>query len=180
MPTFSAKVYHDGPDKLVVGSGGTLELQSGAAVTRSTRKLCNAGMRAGAGAGFTNAGNTCAALCPASQTAATLIIPVSAGLKVGDIITGFTLVGQIESAGGTVTVDADLRKLTNAAADPVDASVGAITQVSVTSDTAMAAAKSALAEVVAADEQFYILVTVTTAGSTDVQILGAVVDVTEA
>lgn len=179
MAQSAAKVWKPDADTLQVDSGGVINMAAGSSLSRAIRKLCNAGMRAGAGAGFTTAGNTGAALCPQSQSASTLVIPVS-GLKVGDTITGFTLVGQIESAGGTVTVDADLRKLTAAAADPVDASVGAITQVSATADAIIAAAKSALSEVVAADEQFYILVTVTTAASTDVQILGAVVDVTEA
>lgn len=173
---WSTKVHKDGPDKLVVESGGTIEVKADGKITRAVRMLANAGMRAGSGAGFTVAGNTGAALLPASQTAATLVIPIS-GLNVDDIITGFTLVGQIESAGNTVTVDANLRKITAAAADPIDASVGAITQVSVTADTKMEAAKSGLSETVAADTQYYILVTSTTLGSTDLQVLGAVIDV---
>lgn len=115
---------------------------------------------------------------PASQTGSTLVIPIN-GLKVGDTITAFKVEAQIESAGGAVTLDADLRKLTNAAGDPVDASVGAITQVSVTADTKVETAKSALAEVVAADERFYVLVTATTAASTDIRLLGITVTVTE-
>lgn len=119
--------------------------------------------------------------CPASQTGSTLVVPV-VGLKVGWTITGFHLVGQIESAGGTVTVDADLRKHTAAAADVVDASVGAITQLSVTADTIMSASntrKASLTEVVGADETFYVLITATTAGSTDIALQGVAVEVTE-
>lgn len=119
------------------------------------------------------------ATLPASQTGSKLIIPIR-GLKVGWTVTGFKIVLQIESAGGTVTVDADLRKLTNAAGDPTDASVGAIVQVSVTADTAVAATKTALAEVIAADEWLYIELTATTGGSTDIRYLGATVTVTEA
>lgn len=136
--------------------------------------------KAGATAGWTvNAGdNLCEATLAASQTGSTLIIPV-APLKRGWTITGFGLELQIESAGNTVTVDADLRKQTNVAADPTDASVGTITQVSVTADTKSEPTKTGLSEVVAADEYFYIKVTATTAGSTDIRLLGANITVTE-
>lgn len=119
------------------------------------------------------------ATLPQSQTGSKLIIPVR-GLKVGWTVTAFTVYAQIESAGGAVTVDADLRKLTNAAGDPVDASVGAITQVAVTADTAVAAAKAGLTEVIAADEWLYIELTATTAASTDIRFLGATVTLSEA
>jgi hypothetical protein len=122
--------------------------------------------------GFTNSG---VVGLPASQSASTWVIPVQ-GLRVGDNIVSFTVRAQIESAGGAVTLDADLRKLTIAAADITDASIGAITQVAVSADTAVSSSKTlATAEVVAADEQYYILVTGTTAGSTDIQLLGATV-----
>lgn len=111
------------------------------------------------------------ATCPASQTASTLVVPVS-GLLVGDKITAFSVVGQIESAGNTVTLDADLRKHTAAAADPSDASVGSITQISVTADTAVATSKTGLSETVAADETFYVLLTATTGASTDIALMG--------
>lgn len=121
--------------------------------------------------------------CPASQSASTLVIPI-VGLKVGWTITSFHLVGQIESAGGAVTLDADMRKHTAAAADVADASIGAITQVSVTADTALSSANSsktlATPEVVGADESFYVLLTATTAGSTDIALQGIAVTVTEA
>lgn len=138
-------------------------------------------MKVGATAGWVVAGatNLGEATLPASQTASTLVKAVE-GLKVGWTITSFKVIAQIESAGGAVTLDADLRKLTNAAGDPTDASVGAITQVSVTADTAVAAEKTGLAEVVAANEKFYILVTATTAASTDIRLLGFTITATEA
>lgn len=140
--------------------------------------------KAGATAGFVVAAGADTALvtCPASQTGSTLIVPVPA-LKVGSTITGFHLVGQIESAGGAVTVDAALRKHTAAAADVADASVGAITQVAVTADTILSATnsrKASLAEVVAADETFYVLITATTAASTDIALQGVAVEFDEA
>lgn len=125
------------------------------------------------------ASNLYEATLPQSQTGSTLVVPVR-GLKVGSTITAFKVALQIESAGNTVTVDADLRKLTNAAGDPVDASVGTIVQVSVTADTAVAAAKTGLSDVIGADEWFYILITATTGATTDIRYLGCTVTVTEA
>lgn len=118
------------------------------------------------------------ATCPASQTNSTLVMPIS-GLKVGDKITAFSVVGQIESAGGTVTLDADLRKMTAAAADVADASVGTITQISVTADAIISASKTGLTEVVAADETFYVLLTATTAASTDIALQGVTITISE-
>lgn len=135
--------------------------------------------RAGAAAGFVNTGtNLNEATVAASQTAGTFTIPIS-GLSLGDTIVSYKVIAQIESAGGAVTLDADLRKLTNAAGDPVDASIGAITQVAVTADTAVAASKTlATAEVIASGESPYLLLTATTAGSTDIRLLGIEVTVT--
>lgn len=134
--------------------------------------------RVGATAGWvvtgTNNGRT---TLPASQTGSTLVIPISA--KVGTTITAFSLIGQVESAGGSVTIDADLRKVTAAAADVTDVSIGAITQLAVTADTALSASNTnktlAVAETVAAGETFYILVTATTAAATDIDLQGALV-----
>lgn len=127
------------------------------------------------------ASNIDLATLPASQSASKYVIPVT-GLKVGDIITGFSLAGQIESAGGAVTLDAELRKQTAAAADVTDASVGSMTQIAVTADTAITdtnSAKTGLSETVGESESFYILLTGTTAGSTDIGIQSAKITVTE-
>lgn len=133
----------------------------------------------GATSGFVVAAtdNISLATCPASKTASTLVIPVQ-GLRVGEYITGFELVGQIESAGNTVTVDAALRKLTSAASDVVDALVGSITQLSVVAETVMGpanAAKTGLSQLVGENESYYILVTVTTGASCDLGIQSVVV-----
>ncbi len=119
------------------------------------------------------------ATCPASQTGSTLVVPI-AGLKVGDTITGFGVIGQIESAGGAVTLDAELRKLTSAAADLTDASVGSITQVSVIADSIVSSTKASLSDTVGDDETFYILITATTAAATDIDLQGVSITVTEA
>lgn len=135
--------------------------------------------RAGTTAGWTNTGTDInEALLPAESTASTFTIPLT-GLQVGDTVTAFKVIGQIESAGGAATLDADLRKLTNAAGDPTDASIGTITQVAVTADTAVASEKTlAAAEVLASGESLYLLVTGTTAASTDARLLGVELTVT--
>lgn len=138
--------------------------------------------KAGATAGWAtpsaHSGLTNAAVAglPAAQTASTLVVPLH-GLVDGDTIVSYTVRAQIESAGGIATLDCSLRKLTIAAADITDASLGAITQVSATSDTAVSSSKTLdTAEVVSATEQFYFLVTGTTAASTDIQLIGFTVN----
>lgn len=126
----------------------------------------------GATGTWTTANDFGNARCAASQTAATFTIPIT-GLALGDVISAFKVIAQIESAGGAVTLDASLRRLTNAAGDPTDASLGAITQVAVTADTAVSSSKTLdTAETVATGEMLYLLVTATTAASTDIQLLG--------
>ncbi len=150
-------------------------------VHEARQRLINTGAKIGLTAGWaiqTNDNLGLIATCPASRTAATLVIPVPA-LKVGNKITAFSVVGQIESGGNTVTLDADLRKMTAAAADVTDASVGTITQISVTADAIISSSKTGLTEVVAADETFYVLLTATTDVLTDIALQGITVTVSE-
>lgn len=143
------------------------------------------GAKVGTTAGWVvNAGNnTSLATLPASQTSSTLVIPIAYPLKVGTTIKGFSLIGQVESAGGAVAITAELRKHTAAAADVADATVGSLsTNVSVTADAALSAtnaSRGGLSEVVAANETFYLLVTGTTAASTDVALQGITLTIIE-
>lgn len=115
----------------------------------------------------------------ASQSAGTLVIPLN-NLHIGDTITGFRIVAQVESAGNTVTIDAVLRAVTNVAAEPTDAAIGTgMTQVSVTADTAVSQAKTGLTEVVTSGKTYYLLVTATTAASTDIILQACEVTVTQ-
>lgn len=105
-----------------------------------------------------------------SATADTLVIPIS-GLLEGDVISAFTVRGQLESGGNTATVDADLRKLTPAAGGTADASIGAITQISKTADYEIDDSKTlAASETIASGETLYLLVTATTAAATDIEL----------
>lgn len=120
---------------------------------------------------------------PNSKTACTLIIPLP-GLNVGDTIVSFFLNGRIESAGSTVTVDAELFKHTAGAGAIADASLGAITQVSETGDFLLSAASAgkilAAPEGMGDAETFYVVVTVTTGADGEVELISAGINLTQA
>jgi hypothetical protein len=165
---------------------GVTSTVTGSVIRASQKRIYNGLSKVGGTAGWTVGGGAVntglLATMAAGQTGGKLVVPIT-GLKVGDTITSFHLIGQVESAGNNVTIDADLRKHTAAAADVADASVGAITQLVVAVDTILSATntnKASLTEVVAADETFYVLLTATTTASTDIALQGIAVTVTEA
>lgn len=133
--------------------------------------------KVGATAGFVTTNNTGMATLPQSQTASTWTIPLN--FKQGDIINSYLVSGQIDSAGNTVTVDADLRVLTAATAGSTDASIGAITQISKTADYKIADSKTGLTHTVISGNQYYMLVTATTGATCDIELLTVEVSVTE-
>ncbi len=170
----------DGP----IDANSTLNVQGAttlqAALIRTSQEYSfGPGALVGASAGWlTSETNVLQYRLPASEsTTATLVIPVS-GLHVGDTITGWKFVGQAESAGNTCEIEADLRKITTVAAGNSDASVGAIAGLKLTADTAIASEVTDLSEVVAANESFYVLVSATTAASTDFDIQGGTITMT--
>ena len=115
-----------------------------------------------------------------SQTAGTLICWLN-GLKVGDTITGFKVVASVNSAGGTVTIDADLRSNTVAAgAAATDASIATMTQVSVTAATAVQQEKTGLSTVIVSGVQYYLKITATTGASCTIELNTVEVTVTTA
>lgn len=115
-----------------------------------------------------------------NQSAKTCVFSIP-GLNVGDKLIGFRIVGALGAAADNTTlVDADLRKITKGAGAVTDASVGAISQTSVVTDTALDAAKTFTSpEEVATDYQYYVLVTGTTHDNDacDIFICGIEVDV---
>jgi hypothetical protein len=142
----------------------------------------NAKVGATAGWVITAGTNKLHATLPASQTGSTLVIPIS-GLNVGDTISAWALCGQVESAGGTVSMTADLRKQLNAAADNTDSSVSSDTSGNLVADTILSAANvgaTGLTEVVTVDAAYYLLVTATTAASTDIDLTHVTLTVTRA
>ena len=165
--------------------GGAVTFSS--TVTRAGRKVSipvcgNAKVGATAGWVITAGTDKYSATLPASQTSSTLVIPIT-GIHVGDTVTAVDVVGQVESAGNTVTMTMDVRKLTAAAADLTDASLATDNLgAGVTADTILSSANlgvTGLTEVLAADESLYVLITATTAASTDIDLMSIVVTYTE-
>jgi len=178
----SAPIYVDSDDnelKIIPAGSGTTEQTVYRTGQSSTLQLAGRTKVGGTSGWVVDAATNLPYLgtLAASQTGSTLVQRID-GLKVGDTITAFRVVAQIESAGGTVTLDADLRAVTNVAAEPTDASIGAITQVSVTADTAVSQQKTGLSEVVTSGKSYYILFTATTAGSTDIILQASEITVT--
>ncbi len=166
------------------GTTTTVDFVQTGATTRASQSYTYALAKAGAAAGWTvNAGaNLWTTTMAQSQTSGTLVIPIT-GLHVGDIITNAHLVGQVESGGNNVVIELELRKITAAASAVTDAIVGSRkTVATLTADTILSAANTAIgtqAETVGADETFYILVYATTAATTDIDLMGTTVIVTQ-
>jgi hypothetical protein len=132
---------------------------------RKTQTLfCNSG-RASTASGYAAANDGTFTLAH-NISAAKLVIPIH-GLKAGDQITGFTVRAALGATTGLATVlDADLRKVTpKSDGTSTDASVGAVTQVSVTANELSSPSKTVTAETVATTYQYYVLVTGTTANN---------------
>lgn len=127
--------------------------------------------------------NTCMVTCPAGQTGAKLIVPLLQIRPEKSFVVSFNLLGQIESAGNAVTLNANLRKMTSAAADVVDASIDSIDQISVTADTELNVSTSS--KLLASPTQvtfydiFYLVITATTAAATDIALTAVQVQVNE-
>lgn len=158
----------------------TVTTEVGGAATFSTTghhdslvMLYNTGHQGATGT-WTQALDDGSLICDQNQTAATLIIPLT-GLKVGDEITGFRLVGAVGAkAAGTTTVDAVLKKVTKGAGSvtatngPGSGSVCSITQVSKVADYSMDELCTLGSTVtVATDYQYFIKVTATTADNAE-------------
>jgi hypothetical protein len=152
-------------------------------VSTGRRYLVDHRPKVGTTAGWVvNAANNlglCATLA-ASQTNSTLVVPLN-NLEIGTRITGFYPVGQVESGGNTASITVNLRRLTAAAADVVDASVATSGSVSFTADSVLgrigASAVDSLDEVVVDGSSYYFLVTGTTGVATDIALQGIVVQV---
>lgn len=131
----------------------------------------NSGERVGATAGWVNTGvdTGMMATLPASQSGSTLIVPIT-GLPIGAIITAFSVRGQIASSGATVTLDADMRKITAVASGHTDSSIGAITQVSVATNTLVASSKTVTSSTVSNTQSYVVKITGTTDTSTDIEL----------
>lgn len=125
------------------------------------------------GGGAVNTGFV--ATLPASQTGSTLVVPIT-GLEAGDVITGFFMVGGIESAGNTTTLQITLYRHASAAGAPTNTSIASLSaQVSVTANTELTAAtagRSGLGVTVAKTHSYYFLLQGTTGASCAISLMG--------
>lgn len=148
-------------------------------------KRLNTWMRVGATAGWvlTAIDNSKATLA-ASQTSSTLVIPIT-GLKVGDIITGYGLLGMINTnnTGNSVTINTALHSIQAISGSSTDTAISNATTSQVGNANfvfnSTSGNMSGLSVTVAVDTTYYILVTGTTAAATTAAIHGALVTVTE-
>lgn len=166
---FDAAVDMSGAGTVTLGTAG---------LVRTSRKLIipvGGNAQVGATGGWVITGtNEYSARLPQSQTNSTLVIPIL-GLEIGDTLTGVSVIGQVESAGNNVTMTLSVRKLTAAAADLTDAEIGTDTSGTLTADTLLddttgVLKVTGLTEVLAELESLYVLITATTAASTDIAI----------
>lgn len=162
--------------------GGTVNITG--SINRVGRKIVvpvggNAKIGATAGWSITGADTYTAAL-PQSQTSSTLLIPVN-GLEVGDTITDVAVHGKVTSAGNNVTLISSVRKLTATSGAITDVELGTDNIGTVTADALIGASNlkvTGLTEVMAGGESIYVLLTGTTAASTDIDISSLTVTVT--
>ncbi len=100
---------------------------------------------------------------PTNSSAKVAYVPI-AGLKVGDIVTAYTVHAGIGAKTGSATVfDCSLYSNVAKAGGVTDTDIGAITQVSKDADTLVASSKTlATASAVVANMQYYAKVTGTT------------------
>lgn len=125
------------------------------------------------------------ATLPQSQTGSTLVVPL-VGLNVGDRIDGYHLNGQIDSGGNAASLTCTLyESLPVAAGSTHSAKSGTtMTTLSVTADTAVTRTntRKVFADdkrvVVSSGAAYFLVISGTTAGTTDVEFLSAVLYVT--
>ena len=139
--------------------------------------------KVGATAGWTvrAAADTWMSTMAQNGTGSTLVLPLP-GLQVGDLIVGYHLLGQIDSAGNTVTLDVDLREFVPAVGASAAAALSGtgMTQVSVSADTKLDInnTQKKLTDAnrvrIREDRSLFALITGTTGATTDVELLGLV------
>ena len=150
--------------------------------TKLLNKIFNVAMKVGATAGWvasTTGVDSNKATMAASQTAGTLVIPLS-GLLPGDVLSSFHLYGGGIFTGTASTLDASLHSCIVSAAGTtvVDTNLQSMTQfVSATANVIFGMANTytelASEHVVVEGETFYLLLTGTTAAGDSMVILGA-------
>ena len=116
-----------------------------------------------------------------NQTNQMLLVDLP-GLAIGEIITKFRVIGALgASVAGATVVDATLYKVTKGAGASAASAIDNITTVTVTADTALDAEETlGVAETIAADNQYFVLVDGVTFNdaTNDIFINGVELDIT--
>jgi hypothetical protein len=150
----------------------TAAVASGYVPTASTTLYNIARIGATAGFDVSATADYASAELPQSQTASTIFFPLTP-LRVGASIVSYAVSGALSVGAGSdpCTVDAVLYRLpTSAPFTPV--SLGAITQVAISTSQAFAPSKTlAAAHTVLANNSYFVLVTATTGASEIISIL---------
>jgi hypothetical protein len=134
------------------------------------------GAKVGATAGWlvNEASNSPLARCQDGTTGATLVIPVH-GLKLGDRINGFHLIGQVTILD-PVTLDCSLRKQMAAQADVSDALIASMAQLAISDNSvALSAINTSSPDfncVIADGETYYFLIAASVASDSSVNLQG--------
>jgi len=147
-------------------------------VVRKETRLFNSG-RAVTASGWVE--TTAGVFSLATNLSSKVLMISLPNLPVGRHISGFRVLGALGATTANATViDAALHKVTKGAGAVTDSEVGAITQVSVTADTALDAEKVfTRSELITDNYQYYVKITGTTANNVacDVAITGVEVDI---
>ena len=153
----------------------------GGRFNETTKRIYQDG-KVGGSAGWTvrAAANTWMSTVAASQSGAKLVIPLT-GLEIGDKLVGGHLVGQIDSAGNQVDITHEIYEFDAAAAgSAASAKSGTSKTLSVTADTELKESNTfkgyadANQVVVQDGKTYFALLTATTLGSTDIELLAFV------
>lgn len=133
--------------------------------------------------GFSSNVNTSSLITlPASKTDAKLLINLPQ-LPVGSVIKAFNLVGQVESGGNNISMDATIASALSVSGDVVETSEESMTRFSSTTDDVLGYTNTekilAAPLVVYEDMNLFLILTGTTGSATDVALQGVVIEYDE-
>lgn len=106
-----------------------------------------------------------------SQTASTLVVPLNE-IKAGDVITGFSPIGIIQTTGATFTLDISLRRHTNVITGATTINISSMTQAVGITNTLMSDSSSSFLYTSVVNESYSYLLTATTGASCTMTLQG--------
>lgn len=153
--------------------------------TKDVVKVIASGGKVGATSGWSLSGSDIGSIgnLPSDHTGSTLVIPLS-GLRIGDVVSGFYLIGQMSSDAGTGTIDATLKLASMLSDEVTTSSLGSMTQLTTNATdiklSSSNASKSLSANhTLATDEELFLIVTGTTQSNNQINLEGIGLNITE-